>query len=201
MFFVERPGLCRFVIRQVNMVPGRSLSTAPLTVRQVGEGKSMAIPAPGDTPTEVVYNAESRGFYRIILPEWGTRLRVDRTSVPIAIDATEDLSTIAPLLQKSFALTFGFSGEPFAFLAYGSDYYRFKIAMFDVDGSLCEGNDMVDGVFVAYDKKGDTVGFRKAVFGLAEKPNYDHISFRLYGGQGFFFLSDKKRWRCKQLLE
>ncbi len=195
VFFVEKPGSCRFVVRQVNAVPGRKLSTEPLVIVPIGGGKRVSIPAPGDKPTEIVYQAKRRGFYRILPPKWGTRLRVDRTSVPLAVDATSGKSVVAPMGGKPFSLTFASSGEPFTFVAMGGDYYRFKVDMFDANGRRCESDDIVDGQFIAHGEKGDAPGFRKAVFGRSKKPCYDHIKVRLYGGGGFFFLSESKRWR------
>ena len=96
---------------------------------------------------------------------------------------------------KPFSLTFASSGEPFTFVAMGGDYYRFKVDMFDANGRRCESDDIVDGQFIAHGEKGDAPGFRKAVFGRSKKPCYDHIKVRLYGGGGFFFLSESKRWR------
>ena len=96
---------------------------------------------------------------------------------------------------KPFSLTFASFGSPFTFLATGGDYYRFKIAMFDAEGNAREHDDIVDGQFIAHGEKDDVSGFRKVTFSRASKPCYDHINLRLYGGGGFFFLSEKKRWR------
>ena len=195
VFFAEKPGPCRFMVRQVNAVPGRKLATEPLIIVPEGGGKQTRIPAPSDKSTEVVFHAKSRGFYRILPPKWGTRLRIDSTAVPMGIDVRSGKCVVAPLGGKRFSLSFASSGEPFTFVAQGGDYYRFKVDMFDADGKHCESDDIVDGQFIAHGEKGDVPGFRKAVFSRAKKPCYDHIKVRLYGGGGFFFISESKRWR------
>ena len=195
VFFAEKPGVCKFVIRQVNAVPGRKLSDAPIMIVPVAGGKPTRIPAPSDKPTEIVFKAKKRGFYRILPPKWGTRFRVDRTSVPLAIDAISEKSVVAPLGKEPFSFTFGAFGEPFTFIASGNDYYRFKIGMFDAEGNVRETKDIVDGQFIAHGEKDDVPGFRKVTFGPAAKPLFDHIHLHLYGGGGFLFLTDKKRWR------
>ena len=195
IFFADKPGPCRFVIRQINMVPGRELSTAPLKVVPVGGGKHHLIAAPGDKPTEVTYQAKRRGFYRIVLPKWGTRLRIDRTSVPLAIDATAGKSVVAPIKRLPFSVTFFSDGNPFTFLATGGDYYRFAAEARDAEGNVREKSDLVEGWFIAHGEKGDVPGFRKITFKRAAKPLFDHTPLRLYGGGGFLFFSEKKRWR------
>jgi hypothetical protein len=67
--------------------------------------------------------------------------------------------------------------------------------MFDAEGKAREAKDIVDGQFIAHGEKGDAPGFRKVTFGPAAKPLFDHVNFHLYGGGGFLFLTDKKRWR------
>lgn len=194
VFFAEKPGVCKFVIRQVNAVPGRKLSEAPIVIVPVGGGKQTRIPAPSDKPTEVAFKAKKRGFYRILPPKWGTRFRVDRTDVPLAVDAISGKSVVAPMARKPFSLTFGAFGEPFTFIASGNDYYRFKIGMSDAEGKARETKDIVDGQFIAHGEKDDVPGFRKVTFGPASKPLFDHVHLYLYGGGGFLFLTDRKRW-------
>ncbi|MBQ3098192.1 MAG: hypothetical protein IJC66_08545 [Kiritimatiellae bacterium] len=169
VFFADKPGPCRFMVRQVNAVPGRKLATEPLVVVPVAGGRHIRIPAPSDKSTEVVYHAKRRSFYRILPPKWGTRLRIDSTAVPMAIDATSGKIVVAALGGKPFSLSFAASGEPFTFLALGGDYYRFKVDMFDANGKRCESDDIVDGQFIAHGEKGDAPGFRKAVFSRAKK--------------------------------
>jgi hypothetical protein len=197
VFFADKPGPCRFMVRQVNAVPGRKLATQPLVIMPLEGGKRTQIGPPTDKSTEVVYHAKSRGFYKILPPKWGTRLRIDSTTVPMAIDATVGKSVVAPLRGKPFSLTFASFGTPFTFLALGGEYYRFKVAMFDAEGKPCESYDIVDGPFIAHGEKDDVPGFRKVTFSRAAKPCYDHINLRLYGAGGFFFLTEKKRWCCK----
>lgn len=194
VFFAEKPGPCRFVIRQVNMVPGRALSKRPLIVEPVGGGRSKEIAAPGEKPIEVVYHAAKRGFYKVVVPRWGTRLRIDSTSVPLALHAARPVK-IAAMKGKPFALTFGIDGSPFTFFAKGGDYYRFKVQMFDTAGGAMESRDIAKDQFTAHEKAGECAGFRKVAISRAAKPHYDHISLQLFGGEGFFFLTDKKRWR------
>lgn len=195
VFFADKPGPCRFMMRQISVVAGRKLTTKPLYIEPVDGGPRKRIKAPGKESTEVVYNAKRRGFYRIVLPKSNTRLRIDSTSVPLAMDVSDEKATIASMKKQPFQLQFATVGEPFTFVAYGSDFYRFGISMFDAAGKARESSDMVDGMFVAHGEKGDAPGFCKARFSRGSKPNFDHITVRLYGGGGMFFLTPAKSWR------
>ena len=195
VFFADKPGECRFEMRQVNAVSGRKLGTAPLLVVPVGGGRKVRLRAPGDKPEEVVFKAKKRGFYRILPPKWGTRLRIDRTSVPLAVDATQGMCTVAPLKRKPFSLSYATRGGASVFLAYGSDFYRFGVSVSDANGKPCESSPLVDGMFISRGGEDDAEGYRKVMFNRAVKPNFDHIKLRLYGGGGMFFLAPEKRWR------
>ena len=196
MFFVDRPGKCRFVMRQICVVPGRRLSTGHLQIIPVeGSGRRRFV-VPGREPAEIVYNARRRGFYRMLLPKrMGTRLRIESTNVPLAIDATIDKAVVAPVKRQPFEMQFATVGDPFTFVAYGSDYYRFGVSVTDANGRRRESDDLVDGMFVAHGEKGDAPGFCRVKFNRASKPHFDHVAIRLYGGGGFLFLSGAKMWR------
>lgn len=196
MFFADRPGKCRFVMRQISVVAGRRLSAKHLLIVPVDGSGRRRLAMPGGEPTEIVYDAKHRGFYRILLPKrMGTRLRIESTSVPLALDATIDKVVVAPMKRQPFEMQFATVGDPFTFVAYGSDYYRFGISMTDANGRRRESDDMVDGMFVAHGAKGDAPGFCKVSFSRASKPHFDHVTIRLYGGGGFLFLSGAKKWR------
>ena len=196
VFFADKPGICRFVMRQICAVPGRRMSTGFLTIAPVEGGKGKRFRIPGAEPGEVAYNASRRGFYRIVPPKgMKTRLRIDSTSVPVAIDATRYRVKIAAMKKRPFELQFSAAGEPFAFVAYGDGYYRFGVSVLDAKGGQRESDDMVDGLFVAHGEKGDAPGFCKVRFCPASQPHFDHVGLSLHGGGGFFFLSGAKKWR------
>ena len=196
VFFADKPGRCRFVMRQICAVPGCKISTGFLTIEPVEGGKGERIRMPGVEPDEIAYDARRRGFYRIIMPKrMRTRPRIDSTSVPLAIDATRGKVMVTAMKKRPFELQFSAAGEPFAFVAYGDGYYRFGVSVLDAKGCQRELDDMVDGLFVAHGEKGDAPGFCKARFCPASQPHFDHIGLSLHGGGGFFFLSGAKKWR------
>ena len=194
VFFADKPGICRFVARQVITVKGRPPSDKPLTIEPVSGGRKTKVHVPGTAPVEISYRAAKRGFYRISVPKWGSRLRIDRTSEPLAIDASGGKTLFAPFGVKSFELSFDADGSPWALVAYGSDYYRFSAAVNDPSGVVCKSSDLVSNMFVA---RGEgKCGFHTVVFGRAAKPHFDFIRLSLYGARGFLFLSPRKRWLC-----
>ena len=196
IFFADKPGICRFAMRQICAVPGRRMSTGFLTIAPVEGGKGERFRMPGAEPGEVAYNASRRGFYRIVPPKgMKTRLRIDSTSVPVAIDATRSRVKIAAMKKRPFELQFAAAGDPFTLVAYGDGYYRFGVSVLDAKGGQRESDDMVDGLFVAHGEKGDAPGFCKVRFCPASQPHFDHVGLSLHGGGGFFFLSGAKKWR------
>ena len=196
VFFADKPGRCRFVMRQICAVPGRRMSTGFLTIEPVEGGKGERFRIPGAEPGEVAYDASRRGFYRIVPPKgMKTRLRIDSTSVPVAIDATRNRVKIAAMKKRPFELQFAAAGDPFTLVAYGDGYYRFGVSVLDAKGGQRESDDMVDGLFVAHGEKGDAPGFCKVRFCPASQPHFDHVGLSLHGGGGFFFLSGAKKWR------
>ena len=196
VFFADKPGICRFAMRQICAVPGRRMSTGFLTIAPVEGGKGERFRIPGAEPGEVAYNASHSGFYRIVPPKgMKTRLRIDSTSVPVAIDATRNRVKIAAMKKRPFELQFATAGDPFTLVAYGDGYYRFGVSVLDAKGCQRESDDMVDGLFVAHGEKGDAPGFCKVRFCPASQPHFDHVGLSLHGGGGFFFLSGAKKWR------
>ena len=196
VFFADKPGRCRFVMRQICAVPGRRMSTGFLTIAPVEGGKGERFRIPGAEPGEVAYDASRCGFYRIVPPKgMKTRLRIDSTSVPVAIDATRSRVKIAAMKNRPFELQFAAAGDPFTLVAYGDGYYRFGVSVLDAKGGQRESDDMVDGLFVAHGEKGDAPGFCKVRFCPASQPHFDHVGLSLHGGGGFFFLSGAKKWR------
>ena len=199
MFFADKPGDVRFVVRQVIAVKGRPADTKPIEIRAVGKdgrlGRTWKFPAAGVKPTEMKFKAPKRGFYAFIVPKGGTRFRIDRSSVPIALDVSERECTVASLRGKPFSLWFNFAGgNPFALLAGGGSYYRFKVAVHDPAGERFAGADMVEGLYFANGGADAKTGLWRADFSRAAKPCYDFIHLDLYGAPPFFFLSKEKTW-------
>ena len=126
------------------------------------------------------------------MPKWRSRLRVDKSSVPLAVDASAGRAVVAPLGGKPFTLRFADDGSPWVLTARGSDYYRFKVSVSDSTGAACGESPLVDNVFIA--RGGGAPGLCKAVFSKGAKPHYDHISLGAYGMRGFFFITPSKCW-------
>ena len=182
------------MMRQVIAVPGRQPATRPLVFAPVGGGRKREIAVPGTDPVEISFKAQKRGFYRISFPKWHVRLRVEKSSVPLAVDATDGRAVVAPLGAKSFSLWFADDGKAWVLTARGSDYYRFGVSVRDSSGAVRAESALVDNVFVARGE-GGAPGFGKVTFQKAAKPHYDHISLGAYGMRGFLFLTPSKRWR------
>ena len=173
---------------------GRLPTTRPLVFAPVGGGRKREIAVPGTDPVEISFKAPKRGFYRITFPKWHSRLRVVKSSVPLAVDASAGRAVVAPLGGKPFSLWFADDGSPWVLTARGSDYYRFGVSVSDASGKVCGESPLVDNVFVAR-SEGGAPGFGKVTFQKAAKPHYDHISLGDYGMRGFLFLTPSKRWR------
>ena len=196
VFFADKPGVCRFVFRQMTAVASIRPSDKPLTIEPVGGGRKRTVALPGTDPVEFSFKAPKRGFYRIAMPKWRSRLRVDKSSVPLAVDASETHAVVAPLGAKPFSLWFEDDGSPWVLTARGSDYYRFKVSVCDAAGAVRAESPLVDNVFIARSADG-APGFCKAMFGKAAQPHYDHITLEAYGMRGFIFITPSKRWRQK----
>ena len=199
VFFADRSGVCRFVARQVITVRGRAPSDRPLTISPVGGGRKANVAVPGTEPVEISYKAPRRGFYRISAPKWGSRLRIDRSSVPLAIDASGGRVLFAPFGAKSFDLSFEADGSPWVATMHGSDYYRFAVSVRDPRGADCGSSGCVSDQLVA---RGEgAAGLCAVRFARASTPHFDFIRMGLYGARGFLFLTPGKRWRGASLGE
>ena len=194
VFFADKPGVCRFVARQVIVVPGRPPTRRPLVFEPVGGEGKQKIAVPGTDSVEISFKAPKRGFYRISFSDWTSRLRVEKSSVPLAVDASAGRVVVAPLGGKPFSLWFADDGNPWVLTARGSDFYRFGVSVSDTSGKVFGESSLVDNVFVAR-SGGGAPGFGKATFRRAAKPHYDQISLEAYGMRGFLFLTPSKRWR------
>ena len=195
VFFADKPGVCRFVARQVITVKGRAPSDKPLTISPLGGGRKVKVAVPGTALVEIAFKAPRRGFYRMSAPKWGSRLRLDKTSVPLAIDASEGRVLFAPFGVKSFDLAFESDGAPWVVTMYGSDYYHFAASVKDPQGADCGTSDCVSNLFVA---RGEgSAGLCGLRFSRAKSPYFDFIRLGLYGARGFLFLSPGKCWRTQ----
>ena len=195
VFFAEKPGVCRFIARQVIAAKGRPPCDKPFTIAPVEGGKKTSVKIPGKEPVEVKFRAPKRGFYRIKFPrKCGSRLRIDKSSVPLAIDTGFGKATFARYGAKAFDLSFESDGLPWTLTAHGSEYYRFKVSVKDPLGADCGSSECVSGLFIA---RGGGTGFCTVSFGRAESPHFDIVRADLFGARGFLFLTPRKRWRCK----
>ena len=163
-----------------------------------GKGRSWKIPNVSDQSTEFVFDAPARGFYRLEFPDEGTRFCLEKSTVPVAVDATSDEHVVAPIKRKPFSLWFDApAGDTFSFLCRGDSYYRFCVKVFSPDGKLFAEKEIVEDIFLVEKEKNTDGGLWRIDFNRAEKPNYDWIRVDMSGVPGYFFLSPEKRWHFR----
>lgn len=202
VFYLEKPGLAKFRGRQICLVKGRPFGTKPFTVTALGAdgrpGRKWKIPMIGGESTEFAFEAPKAGFYRLARSDSGTRFALERSTVPVAVDVLEDDQLMAPVRGKPFSLWFeACGGNPFALVARGDSYYRFRMSVVDPSGATRGSVPVVKDLQVLSDEAPAT-GLWRADFARAAEPHYDWVRFDLFGAPGTFFLSREKIWTTKQ---
>ena len=202
VFYVDKPGVVRFAGRQVNVVKGRPLNRKKMTIGGIGmDGKrfdAVQLPIPGETVTEFTYKAKRPGFYRINIPNGGTRFMLVKSSVPIAIDTMEREHIVAPFHMKPFSLWFDVaSAGPFVFATAGDSHNAFSIAVKDPAGGTVAGRDLVDDLFFVKGDASSPKGLWQIDFAKTSRPTYDWVRLNVFGTPGYFFLSREKTWKTK----
>ena len=202
VFYVDKPGEVRFAGRQVNVVQGRPLSQKKITIGGIGkDGKrfdAVQRPIPGETTTEFTYKAKRPGFYRLTVPNGGTRFLLEKSSVPVAIDATEREHIVAPFRSRPFALWFDVaSAGPFVFVTNGDSHNAFSVAVKDSAGGTVAERALVDDLFFVKGDASSPKGLWQIDFAKASRPVYDWVRLNAFGTPGYFFLSREKTWKTK----
>lgn len=114
--------------------------------------------------------------------------------MPVAVNVTEMEHRVACLDGKPFALWFLATDRPFALLAGGDSYYRFKMKVTDSSGREFDSADLVESLHLTNGDAHLPKGLCRVDFDRAAKKNYDWITLDLYGTSGFFFLNPDKCW-------
>lgn len=202
VFFVDRPGKVRFAGRQVIAVKGRKPETKPMQIAAIDdsgkETKTWNIPRPADKSEEFSFDAPAAGFYRLTVSAGGTRFMLEKASVPVALDCSEDERIVAGKDAKPFSLYFDVRGKgPFTMLAGGDTYYRFNVAVCDQNGKTVASLDNADRCFTYSAEADSSKGLWRVDFSRGTIPNYDWITVDLRGIPGYIFLTSEKTWRVK----
>ena len=197
VFFAPKPGVVSFTGRQVNVVKGRPFSTKPMRVTALGPGgkpgRSWSIPIPGAQTTAFAFKAPKAGFYRLFVPKNGTRFLLETSTVPVAIDLTEDERIMAARGGKPFSLWLNVPAQKeFSVLLFGDSHNRFKAAAIDPSGRTAVANDLVKNGFFVNGAADAPAGMWRFDFARAAEPHYDWIRIHCFGVPGFLFLSPEK---------
>ena len=197
LFFADGPGRVTFSGRQVNVVKGRPYSAKPLEIARLSASgrpvRKWRIPIPGAKSEEFGFTAPARGFYRLSAVRDGTRFLLGKSSVAVAVDATDGERIMAASAGRPFSLWFDVpAGKAFSVLLVGDNYYRFAAAAVDPSGRTAVSSDLVAGGFVVNGSADGPAGLWRLDFSRASKPNYDWIRIDGLGVPGLFFLSPEK---------
>jgi hypothetical protein len=194
VFFVDKPGPCRFVMRQI---PDRNFKVRrPVVITAVAGGrkaKETKLPAPDTEPTEMSFDAPARGFYWLGMSHWAAKLVVEKASVPIAVDLSAKEKRMITIDGRPFEFAVPFDGEPSTFMISGGAG-RYRANVRGVDGEAFESADVDGRVFVAHGERGQKPGLRVARF---EPAGALWFTADLYGAPPYVFLSPEKTWSAK----
>ena len=197
VFFAEKPGICRFVMRQI---PDRDFKVKrPVVVSAVAGGrnaKETKLPAPDTESTEMSFNAPARGFYWLGMSHWAAKLVIEKASVPVAVDLSVGAKRMITTGGRPFAFAVPFDGEPSTFMISGGAG-RYRADVRGVDGEAFESADVDGRVFVAHGERGQKTGLRVARFEPAKEKGVVGFTTDLYGAPPYVFLSPEKTWDVK----
>ena len=197
VFFADKPGVCRFVMRQI---PDRDFKVKrPVVVSAAAGGrnaKETKLPAPDTEPTEITFNAPARGFYWLGMSHWAAKLVIEKASVPVAIDLSMRAKRMITIGGRPFAFAVPFDGEPSTFMISGGAG-RYRAEVRGADGEAFESADVAERVFVAHGERGQKTGLRVARFEPTKEKGLVGFTTDLYGAPPYAFLSTKKTWECK----
>ena len=197
VFFADKPGPCRFVMRQL---PDRDFKVKrPVVVTAIADGsaaKPVKLPAPDTEPTELVFDAPARGFYGIGMRHWAAKLVIEKASVPIAVDLSAREKRMITIGGRPFAFAVPFDGEPSTFMISGGAG-RYRADVRGPDGEAFESAVVEGRVFVAHGERGQKTGLRVARFESASEKGVSGFTVDLYGAPPYVFLSQEKTWEIK----
>ena len=198
VFFAEK-GRVRFVARRI---VGKSMADPPVKPFEVRRldasgyvGEPIRMDLPGIASKEFAFDVPERGFYAIVLPRMRGLLYIEKSSVPMALDATQQQCTLKPVDGKPMSLSFASSGAAFEVLAIGNSYDNFRFRLVDPSGKSVVDRETGDGAVPVRQACGHAAGYWKVELGKGRKPHYATAFVDVFGTGGFLFLSPEKRWR------
>lgn len=199
VFLVDEKGPARFVGWQFTPVKGRAFSVKPIEIVPLTQRAVPLTPIKVTQPLgesqEFCFDAPCRGFYEMILPLAETRFCLEKSSVPVALDASHGTVLMAGLAQRPFSLWFDVRRtNSFQVLVRGNDYYRFACMLSDPTGEVVAECKKVSGFHVLEPIQKVSDGIWRLDFSKADEPNYDHITMDLTGVPSILFLSNEKYW-------
>ena len=198
VFFADRPGPCRFIMRQI---PDRSFKVRrPVVVTAVAGGSAarpVKLPAPDTEPTELVFDAPARGFYWLGMSHWAAKLVIEKASVPIAVDLSEREKRMVTINGRPFELAVPFDGEPFTFMVSGGPSCSYGARVFGADGEAFESEQVKGCIFTAHGERGQPRGLRVIRCEPAADGGLPSFTADLYGASPYAFLSTEKTWGAK----
>jgi len=199
VLYVPKAGEVKLVAHQLDVTGKRPETTRKTFVRQLlpdgKKGRRWEFKTPGFKGGEIAFKAPAPGFYTLKLPDGGTRLVLDRSSVPVGVDVREKEHILAGIKGRPFSLWAWLpGGKPASLCASGDNYYRFAAKVTDPAGKTFLRKDLVESLFAA-ELPADGVGLWRVDFSAAKRPTYDWIRVDLSGVPGVLFLSPEKYWR------
>lgn len=200
VFFADRPGPCRFVMRQI---PDRVKKVRrPVKIEPVGmavrmKASDLNMDAPDTNSTEVVFNAPSRGFYRLKIARWAAKLMIEKSSVPLAFDLSQ--TQMRGYSPKGDPIVIGvpFGGADSTFMVSGGMGGRYKVRVSGADGKTCAEQEIADRVFVAHGTKAEKPELRRLELNAQGERNARTLTFDIYGAPPYLFLTENKFWEFK----
>ena len=198
VFFAEA-GKVRLVARQVVGKKAGNPPLKPFTVQRLEKaqlvGEPISLSLPGLEPTAIDFDVPVRGFYAIVLPRMRGQFLLEKSSVPIALDATQKQNTIKVVDERPVSMTFASTGHPFQILGVGNSYDSFVFRLTDPAGKVVleqeTGNDTVSVRM----PDGNLPGFWKVEAAKGKTGHYASVFIDVFGTGGYLFLSEAKRWR------
>ncbi len=196
VFFADKPGPCRFVMRQI---PDRvRKAKRPLTVEAIGEGvmkKEVKLPAPDTVSTEIVFNAPARGLYRMGMFRWAAKLVIEKSSVPLALDLSQMQRRVSVAEGVEFSLGVPFDGTESTIMVSAAQGVAYSAQMRTAGGEVRESAALPGGIFVAHGEKGESPELRTLNIKLPQGDKVRTFTLDAYGAPPYMFLTKKKFWK------
>lgn len=198
VFFADRPGSCRFVMRQI---PDRNFKVKRPVVFTAAAGgpaaRPVKLPAPDTEPTELVFDAPARGFYWLGMSHWAAKLVIEKASVPIAVDLSAKEKRMITIDGRPFEFAVPFDGEPFTFMVSVGSSCSYGARVLGAGGEAFESEQVKGRIFTAHGERGQPKGLRTLRCEPAADGGLPSFTVDLYGAPPYVFLSAEKTWVVK----